>query len=574
MPRYTPEVPQQELEHTIVASSMSYPGARGKKAQRPTKKPWQREAWEFYDLVGELHYAATWISSVCSRAVLVAAVRNSDGLVSPSDPDSDESRILDELFGGVKGQSQMIRALALHLFVAGECYIVGRSRQEEDGGVAEEDLWEVVGIEEIDSNGDVWTLKYEGRTPINLTETDTVFRVWQPHPRNRMLADSPVRSVLPVLREIRFFDRHIQSQSRSRLTGNGLLLMPAEIQFAGTDGTPQQSAAALSEVLGTSMVNAQECDGEPSAEDQVPVVVTAPGEHIGNARWMTFWSDLDEKAYEMRSGAVRRLALGLDIPQEIVTGTGEMNHWGAWQVEESSVKAHIEPLLDLITTFLSVDYLQPVSGNDTAIVAHDTTELRLRPNRSREAIELYDRGVLSPETTLRETGFTTTDAPDDDDRRLWILHQMVKASWSPDQAQAAASALGVNLNLPYVDNRPREARPIPSLEQHPNRGVPEESEPVVAGAMLALRAMQRAGNRLRTISGHKPEGVLAENTHCAVKVFKDRVDDLLLGGFDAEGLDVPDEVLELARSYCHSLLSSGEPYSYQSAKAAISKGLS
>ena len=574
MPRYTPEVPQQELGHTIVASSMSYPGARGKKAQRPTKKPWQREAWEFYDLVGELHYAATWISSVCSRAVLVAAVRNSDGLVSPSDPESDESRILDELFGGVKGQSQMIRALALHLFVAGECYIVGRSRQEEDGGVAEEDLWEVVGIEEIDSNGDVWTLKYEGRTPINLTETDTVFRVWQPHPRNRMLADSPVRSVLPVLREIRFFDRHIQSQSRSRLTGNGLLLMPAEIQFAGTDGTPQQSAAALSEVLGTSMVNAQECDGEQSAEDQVPVVVTAPGEHIGNARWMTFWSDLDEKAYEMRSGAVRRLALGLDIPQEIVTGTGEMNHWGAWQVEESSVKAHIEPLLDLITTFLSVDYLQPVSGNDTAIVAHDTTELRLRPNRSREAIELYDRGVLSPETTLRETGFTTTDAPDDDDRRLWILHQMVKASWSPDQAQAAASALGVNLNLPYVDNRPREARPIPSLEQHPNRGVPEESEPVVAGAMLALRAMQRAGNRLRTISGHKPEGVLAENTHCAVKVFKDRVDDLLLGGFDAEGLDVPDEVLELARSYCHSLLSSGEPYSYQSAKAAISKGLS
>ena len=574
MPRYTPEVPQQELEHTIVASSMSYPGARGKKAQRPTKKPWQREAWEFYDLVGELHYAATWISSVCSRAVLVAAVRNSDGLVSPSDPNSDESRILEELFGGVKGQSQMIRALALHLFVAGECYIVGRSRQEEDGGVAEEDLWEVVGIEEIDSNGDVWTLKYEGRTPINLTETDTVFRVWQPHPRNRMLADSPVRSVLPVLREIRFFDRHIQSQSRSRLTGNGLLLMPAEIQFAGTDGTPQQSAAALSEVLGTSMVNAQECDGEPSAEDQVPVVVTAPGEHIGNARWMTFWSDLDEKAYEMRSGAVRRLALGLDIPQEIVTGTGEMNHWGAWQVEESSVKAHIEPLLDLITTFLSVDYLQPVSGNDTAIVAHDTTELRLRPNRSREAIELYDRGVLSPETTLRETGFTTTDAPDDDDRRLWILHQMVKASWSPDQAQAAASALGVNLNLPYGDNRPREARPIPSLEQHPNRGVPEESEPVVAGAMLALRAMQRAGNRLRTISGHKPEGVLAENTHCAVKVFKDRVDDLLLGGFDAEGLDVPDEVLELARSYCHSLLSSGEPYSYQSAKAAISKGLS
>lgn len=574
MPRYTVDPLPEEPVRTIVASSMAYPGAKGKR-RPPTRRSWQTEAWEFYDIVGELHYAATWISSVCSRALLVAARHDEQGVLRISGPDAPETLTLSELFGGPKGQSQMIRALALHMFVAGECYIVGRSRQPEDGGRVGEDMWEVVGIEEIQVNGDSWSLKYEGRSPISLSSNDVVFRVWQPHPRNRLLADSPVRSVLPILREIRFFDRHIESQSRSRLTGNGLLLMPAEIQFAGTDGTPQSSADQLTEVLGQRMVSALDsCDDDSSAEDQVPIVITAPGEHIGNARWMTFWSDLDDKAYEMRSGAVRRLALGLDIPQEIVTGTGEMNHWGAWQVEESSVKAHIEPLLDLITTFLSVDYLQAATGDEDVIVAHDTTELRLRPNRSREAIELYDRGILSPETTLRETGFTEGDAPDDEQLRVWILHQMVKASWSPDQAQAAAKALGVDLALPFQDNEPREARPVPSLVEHPSQGLPSEHEAIVAGAMLAMRAMQRAGNRLRTISGHKPENVLAENTHCAVKVYKDRIDDLLLGGFEVDGLDLPDGAVEAAHAYCRDLLATAEPFQYEAAKDAIRKALS
>lgn len=567
MPRFAPTDVPEKVPDAVVASAYVYPGRDRKNRKAPRQSSWQREAWEFYDNVGELRYAANWIASVASRALLVAAKRQSDRSISRDKASNQAMQALNALFGGTKGQTQMTRAIALHLFVAGEAYVIGREWQDGDPGEKGEDVWEVAGTDEVHVAGEQWVLRYEGRPDIYLEEDDVVFRIWQPHPRNRMLADSPVRAVLPVLREIRSMDRHVNSQVVSRLLGNGMLLVPSEIQFTGTDGSPQATAQALTEVLGAQMRHAAACLDDVSAEDQVPIVISTAAENIEAVRHMTFWSELDEKAQEMRSGAVRRLALGLDIPQEIVMGTSDMNRWGAWQVEESSVKAHVEPLLEIIVTFLTVDYLQAITGDTDDLVIYDTTELRLRPNRSREAIELYDRGLLSGPTTRRETGFTESDKPDNDEIRLWILTQMVKASWSPDQAQAAAEELGVNLGLPFHDNEPREARPTPTLEKHPAHDPPEES--VAVAAMVALRTMQRAGNRLRTLTGHKPEGVLAENTHCAIKVYKDRVEDLLKGGTDCGSIRLEPSVEATIEDYCRGLLSTAKPYSYDEAKRFI-----
>ena len=91
----------------------------------------------------------------------------------------------------------MLSSLGLHLTVAGEAYVVGRSMVDPNTGVPTE-LWEVVGIQEIRNRGNRWSLTYgQGGKGIDLDDNAVIIRIWRPHPRNRMEADSPVRALLP-----------------------------------------------------------------------------------------------------------------------------------------------------------------------------------------------------------------------------------------------------------------------------------------------------------------------------------------------------------------------------------------
>lgn len=99
---------------------------------------------------------------------------------------------------------------------------------------------------------------------------------------------------------------------------------------------------------------------------------------------------------------------------------GSSTHWNAWIVQDENVKTHIDPALALICESLTHDYLWPILEEagiedfDSYAIWWDTTPLTLRPDRSREAIELYDRGEITGLALRRETGFNDEDAPVDD----------------------------------------------------------------------------------------------------------------------------------------------------------------
>jgi hypothetical protein len=574
--------PRSPLGLSLTAASISYPGiVRDMRPPRPTEA-WQTEVWRLWDEVGEFQFATNWGANVCSRATFKVMLRDpKTNVLSEADGTHPAWALLDELTGGRDKQGEFIRQASLHLIVAGEGSLVNRAVVPEDGQNVPDTgyLWEVVGTEEIRFAGDKWWLHYEGAEQIELDENDVVIRVWRPHPKNRRLAVAASKSALPILREIRRYDLHIESQTDSRLTGNGLVIFPDTITIKPPEGVNATLTSA--DLITASLLKVAELSktGIGTAQAQTPIVMTAPADSIGKIKHITFWSPLDEKAHEMRSGAISRLATTLDTPKEVVTGTGEMNRWGAWQVDESSVKSHIEPTLTALTTIVTTDYIQPALDDINVVIIADTSTLRLRPNRSKEAVELFDRGELSGKALRRETGFSEDDAPKPEDVERWIRMQMVKASWDPLTARAAAESLGVVLDIPMpVDQEPREARPTPSLKEHPVHAEPEKTvsngdrrsnEIAASAAWLAFRAMERAGNRLITVTGKKPD-IERENTHTAIPVHKDRVEDLLKESFDcAHRNDVPLHASERARDYCLNLLTSGQPFSITAAMRFI-----
>lgn len=603
MPRQTVKI--ETPEGSLTAAAISYPGkGRSKSAQKAASADaWQKDAWKFYDEIGELRYGANWVANVGAQSLLYAGRRGDDGNIIRSSPTSVESVVLDDFFGGIEGQRGMLRSMGLHLTVAGEGYFVLREPfedEETEGKAVASDgsIHECLGTEEIGYSGDAWYIIQPDGTKATLTETDVVVRVWLPHPKDRSRADSPVRGILGTLAEIRLYDAHIRAQATSRLLGGGVLFMPSEMtlrpplelmqQLPEGEATPD-TADVFMWTLIQAMEQAKSTNGDPSSV--APIVVTGPSEAIDKAHLMTFWSELDEKVIEMRQDAIIRLARGMDLPPEIFLGTGEMNRWGAWQVEESSIKAHVEPVLAIITTAITVKYLRAGTGIENAVVEADTSKLRLRPNRSKEAVELYDRGVLNREALIRETGFAPEDLSDDEELRRWILLQMIKSSWSPDQAQSAAKELGVDLKIPLGDNAARQARPTPSLAGHPTRDRPKDSRSdadhdhekdaeqeaaAAAVSVLAFRAMERAGNRLKSLSGMKPEGVRSTDVHMLIQPYPDRIDDLLKDAWDLSSMDHVDpamcrEMAHIADMYCRNILLDKKPFSSREVRALLTK---
>jgi len=307
-----------------------------------------------------------------------------------------------------------------------------------------------------------------------------------------------------------------------------------------------------------------------------------PGDRIDQVKHLTFATPMDERVKELRDEAIRRLALGMDLPPEVLTGMADTNHWTAWNVDESAIKAHAEPLLDLITDSLTTGLLWPileaaqVEDIEQYAIDSDTAEMRLRPDRSKEAFELYDRGVIDAVALRREVGFDEGDAPSDEEVRAFFLRKVAAGQTTPELVAAALSELGIDLNPAPVttDDRAVEARPIPSLEQHPTTGPPNEGElpsPEPAGLISAAdvivhRALERAGNRLRTKTGSKltcPAGEL----YLHQPVSASMADDVLTDAFGSlhryiACQDVPQDVLEPALdAYCRALLTTGRQHS-------------
>jgi glycosyltransferase involved in cell wall biosynthesis len=204
------------------------------------------------------------------------------------------------------------------------------------------------------------------------------------------------------------------AEINSRLAGAGVLMLPQELEFLappppapGPDGEeppPRTTAQQFSDLLQEAMIAPISDRSDPSSV--VPIVVTAPGEQIGNAKLLTFWSESNDKDPDRLDRAIRRLALGMDVPAEIMLGLADSNHWTGWLVDESAIKLHVEPLLGLICDALTEGFLRPAVDDDPSLVIwYDTSALRQRPNRGPEAIELFDRHEISGETLRREHGF-------------------------------------------------------------------------------------------------------------------------------------------------------------------------
>jgi hypothetical protein len=154
-----------------------------------------------------------------------------------------------------------------------------------------------------------------------------------------------------------------------------------------------------------------------------------PGEYVDKIKHIDFTLKLDEKIIEKRDAARRALASMINVPTELLFDAGSLNHWGLWQLEESAIKVHISPDVEIMTNGLTVGYLHPrlrALGEEWEqwCVWYDASEIIARPDRSNNVLKAYDRFEVSGRTLRREIGLTEDDAPTDTELEDMVLKRL------------------------------------------------------------------------------------------------------------------------------------------------------
>jgi hypothetical protein len=356
-----------------------------------------------------------------------------------------------------------------------------------------------------------------------------------------------------------------------------------------------------------------ELRGEGTAAAVVPMVAEAPADALGKIQLTQFVSELSQQAKELREEALARFATAMDMPPEILKGTGDTNHWSSWHVEESAVKVHIEPLMTRICDGLNGGYLASALeaiGEDPEryVFWYDTAPLTVRPQKLQDTLNLYDKGVVNREAVIIAGDYKMTDLPTEEEDNARFFREVVLRDTNQLNSPSVREILGLPADFqmapaqqngqgpppppaPPTGIEPTGPAPLPvgsTAEGAPTEvnnpaappptgvtagaGVPSWAQQFTANAVV-LRAMELAGKRLLGPAERGRHGdVPAHELHTRIKV-KDEAHarKILAGAWDHlpflySMLDADTDfaaIQPVLEQYCIQLLVSGVPHRIQ-----------
>ncbi len=449
----SPRGSQRQPKVVTAAAQVMMGRSITKTPKRVSKQRWQSESWQLRGEIGEYRFSGDRIARGVS---LLRPYVGKVGKLGDAPTEVTEGlpyQLGADLFGNAASNQQNMFRAAQHVVYNGESYPVVSEDDETD-----KLTWAAYSTTELSQDGRRWKVN-DGINEITLDpDTDLVIRAWVPDPERGALPDAGAKAVLPVARELRGLTEHVSAQIDSRLAGAGILAVPSEVEVMRGQGNPDTAPDDESgdEDLDPFVADLMEMMLTPirdraSAAAVVPLVIKVPGEYVDKIRHIKLFEPLDPKGKELREEAIRRIALGMDSPPEVLLGLGSgSNHWSAWAISEEDVTMAIGPVGAVILHSLTVGWLQPmlreegVPDWDQYVIWYDASALKLRPDRSSDARELFDKGAVGEAVMRRENGFGDTDAPSPEEKKTNLLTQLLIGA--PSLAPLLLPLLGIEVD--------------------------------------------------------------------------------------------------------------------------------
>lgn len=495
------------------------------------KQPWQRLAWNYRDMIGELRFALQYRARAVSRMKFFIAELQ-DGpddepipvsLRLDKDPEvakritlpEDICKAAEEELARLPLDSGMsfLGAWCENFDVAGECWLHGRRT------ASGAEVWSIKSAMEIEVSPDgtnvfmIDAAAPGGRRKLDLSEegSEELYRLWVPHPVSSALSDSALRATLDTLEDIVSTGREMRAASRSRFSANGVWMIPNGMYLSNgvksdTDNIDPESNTFAADL--TSAILAP-ISNEGDAGAMAPIILTGHRDDIKAAKdgFLRFDREDSPTLIAKLQAGLTRMGNSLDIPPEVINGMAEVNHWTAWQIDSSTAKHHIEPsartMVDSLTTvFVRAALLElkfPPALVDRVRVWFSLGTLTENPNRRQDALDAHDRGAIGGKSLRDALGFGEEDAPSQSELLAMIaMKNGIDTAWAARiLAWNAEQQEGGPLEgLPAPPSSTESAPALPAGRPAPAAGpgqpagrTPSTAPPAIAAAAIPQQDM-------------------------------------------------------------------------------------
>lgn len=480
-------------------------------------------------MLGEIHEAAQFAARPLSKLILKVEQRDPETGEWEDTEDAKAMAALDRIKGPGGDRSELLYSYGQLMWLVGESYLVGTIADDEEA-------WEFLSTAELKpipgERGKYQRFAYPGATPSELveaTEDDyeplpnevVVYRYWRRHPRYSLAADSAMRGVLDVCAELEILTKAVRGEALSRLAKAGILFLDEQMSMpsleAGPDEDPDEDPLIrdLTEA-------AREAIRDPSAASaMVPIVIrtnAGPEGFDKRIRHVTFGSGANQyPEAKLRDEAINRLAIGLDMPIEALTGASGVNHWTGWLIDDQSWRVHVQPFADIFVQNTTSVVFRPmlesdgVSDPDLFRIGYDASSIVTNSDRSKDAKDLHDRGSLSDRALRDAGGFDDEDAPSEEEPNSNPRVIMALARAAGYGGPAEATGVATPASPTPSESGPADVTPLPPNEGQPALAASASLEARIEGAaQVAVDNCRKvAGSRIRSRAARDPQ-VLAQ----------------------------------------------------------------
>lgn len=431
---------------------------------RGVKAAWQEDAFSYSETIEPVGYVAHLTANTIAACDLVLGWIDDDDAIQTGDqiadaegaPDASQIDVartaLRALKGPIGGIEEIMRRAGLLLTVAGEFYLLGSPVDPDDEAAGV--WWEALSPIEITpprSTGEKAKRNRDGAGHQELDpDKNYLARVHRSDGRYSDRADCALRRCLDTCRELFMLTQMMEAIITTRLP-MGLLLMPSSLshrsplqRMAHEVGNTEDELVAeeepefiddLVEHLSAPISDLR------SAASLVPLVVEGNADDLDSIRIVDLSKDLDSYASALRAEMIRRLAIGLDIPPEVLEGKGGLNHWTGANVDADFLFKHILPTGKLIAAGLTTAYLQPIleAEGDMApeqssrwVLVFDPSPIASGADDSEKAMRMWEAGVISDRTLVEKQGWDPDAVMPDEEERARRMVEKLLFTHSPN----------------------------------------------------------------------------------------------------------------------------------------------
>lgn len=350
------------------------------------------------EAVGEVRYVVGWASDQMARMqwrILVDGSPNweielPDGKTVKSitqDEKNTNAVASDQVLKSIGWTNSTVRLVTTNLYVAGELFYAFLDKD-----------WKVVSVIHPDQKTIFAKAKH-------------VVRGLWPSPVDPTQPDAPLFGVLAILDDMDWLSRLSRSQSANRVGMRGILGSADGLNFAGGgDFWEEWDKSLRAKMADPTDVGPVHLRGAKELVEPM-----ASGRGMGGLSWVVPDFPYDARIEGRMEALIHRLSYGLPIPPEILLGLQAQSRATAFQVEENSYRAHIEPPAQIVAK-VATDVLSTLFEDLEIEVVPDPSLLLAKRHTTQDVKDAHDRGAVS-DAYLREVlGIPEWAAPTEEEK--------------------------------------------------------------------------------------------------------------------------------------------------------------